>query len=151
MAALWPQVVGRGVSGPRLLTGGGKGGVPCSPAHLMAEKDKDAIRLTSWCGECNVCTRRSIRSDGQLVRCIMAVAAETGAEGHHGACLTGMGAKANGSRIEVYWPLEDEWFSGTVASFCPRSAQHTIEYDDGDVECSCLLGRLVRECGQCDI
>ena len=39
-------------------------------------------------------------------------------------------AEAVGKRIRVWWPSEDKWFGGEVASFDGR--KHGIRYDDGD-------------------
>ena len=39
-------------------------------------------------------------------------------------------AEAVGKRIRVWWPSEDKWFGGEVASFDGR--RHGIRYDDGD-------------------
>ena len=39
---------------------------------------------------------------------------------------------AVGRRVEIFWPLEDAFFPGTVASY--DGAKHTVNYDDGDVE-----------------
>jgi DNA mismatch repair protein MSH6 len=37
-----------------------------------------------------------------------------------------------GSRIEAYWPDDDEWYSATVSK--QRGKQHFLEYDDGQTE-----------------
>ena len=41
-----------------------------------------------------------------------------------------VGAEAVGKRIRVWWPSEDKWFGGEVASFDGR--KHGVRYDDGD-------------------
>ena len=39
-----------------------------------------------------------------------------------------------GERVEVYWPNEKKYFSGTIDKYGGKSNKHTINYDDGDVE-----------------
>lgn len=38
-----------------------------------------------------------------------------------------------GDRISVYWPLDEQYYSGTVDAIQPNGL-HTIKYDDNDVE-----------------
>lgn len=37
-------------------------------------------------------------------------------------------------RVGVYWPVEQRYFFGTVASFNAETEMHYIKYDDGDQE-----------------
>ncbi|XP_020220399.1 sister chromatid cohesion protein PDS5 homolog A isoform X1 [Cajanus cajan] len=39
-----------------------------------------------------------------------------------------------GCRIKVWWPLDKEFYEGTVKSYDPSKRKHVISYDDGDVE-----------------
>ena len=39
-----------------------------------------------------------------------------------------------GAAIEVYWPLEEEFFPGTVSAYDAFNKIHTVSYNDGDVE-----------------
>ncbi|XP_044461448.1 sister chromatid cohesion protein PDS5 homolog A isoform X2 [Mangifera indica] len=39
-----------------------------------------------------------------------------------------------GYRIKVWWPLDKEFYEGTVKSYDPIQQKHVILYDDGDVE-----------------
>lgn len=43
-----------------------------------------------------------------------------------------------GLPCRVYWPLEQQWFSGRIARFNRVKSKHRIEYDDGDHEWLCL-------------
>ena len=37
-------------------------------------------------------------------------------------------------RIEVYWPMDVKFYSGTISSSHCSSGKHDVTYDDGDVE-----------------
>ncbi|XP_031270403.1 sister chromatid cohesion protein PDS5 homolog A-like [Pistacia vera] len=39
-----------------------------------------------------------------------------------------------GYRIKVWWPMDKEFYEGTVKSYDPIQQKHVILYDDGDVE-----------------
>ncbi|KAL2341418.1 hypothetical protein Fmac_009358 [Flemingia macrophylla] len=39
-----------------------------------------------------------------------------------------------GCRIKVWWPLDKEFYQGTVKAYDPAKRKHMILYDDGDVE-----------------
>ena len=39
-----------------------------------------------------------------------------------------------GMRIEVYWPLEKKFFSGTLVEYNSGTGKYRIDYDDGDSE-----------------
>ncbi|TKY72277.1 Sister chromatid cohesion protein PDS5-like B [Spatholobus suberectus] len=39
-----------------------------------------------------------------------------------------------GCRIKVWWPLDKQFYEGTVKSYDPLKRKHVILYDDGDVE-----------------
>ena len=41
---------------------------------------------------------------------------------------------AIGDRIEVYWPMDRKFYSGTISSSNCTSSKHEVMYDDGDVE-----------------
>ena len=44
------------------------------------------------------------------------------------------GAQAVDRRVKVYWPEENDWFTGIVSKHDPSTDKHTVTYDDGDVE-----------------
>ncbi|KAK3272795.1 hypothetical protein CYMTET_18928 [Cymbomonas tetramitiformis] len=50
---------------------------------------------------------------------------------------------AGGARLEVYWPLDHDWYKGTVADVA-STGQHHIQYDDGDKEWLQLSEELTR-------
>ena len=35
-------------------------------------------------------------------------------------------------RVEIFWALEDQWFSGTVGSFNKEHNSWEVAYDDGE-------------------
>lgn len=39
----------------------------------------------------------------------------------------------SGDQISVFWPLQNQYFSRTVASIC-NNGQHVTQYDEDDVE-----------------
>ncbi|XP_057429975.1 sister chromatid cohesion protein PDS5 homolog A-like [Lotus japonicus] len=39
-----------------------------------------------------------------------------------------------GCRIKVWWPLDKQFYEGTVKSYDPSKRKHKISYDDGEVE-----------------
>ncbi|CAN1177240.1 Sister chromatid cohesion protein PDS5 homolog A [Linum perenne] len=39
-----------------------------------------------------------------------------------------------GNRIKVWWPMDKEFYAGTVKSYDPLKGKHVILYDDGDIE-----------------
>ncbi|XP_039070317.1 sister chromatid cohesion protein PDS5 homolog B-like isoform X1 [Hibiscus syriacus] len=43
-----------------------------------------------------------------------------------------------GYRIKVWWPLDKQFYEGTIKSYDPIKKKHVILYDDGDVEVLCL-------------
>ncbi|KAK6914387.1 hypothetical protein RJ641_021708 [Dillenia turbinata] len=37
-------------------------------------------------------------------------------------------------KASVFWPLDDDWYSGRVAGYNSKANQHQVKYDDGDQE-----------------
>lgn len=37
-------------------------------------------------------------------------------------------------QCKVYWPLDDDWYSGSVIGYDPETKRHHVEYEDGDKE-----------------
>ena len=38
------------------------------------------------------------------------------------------------SYLQVYWPKDNEWYSGTVGEYNAIEKSHTVVYDDGIIE-----------------
>jgi hypothetical protein len=47
---------------------------------------------------------------------------------------TGPKEEVVGKRVAVFWPVDDDWYNGTVASYATDTGMHTIKYDDDEVE-----------------
>ncbi|KAJ0984877.1 hypothetical protein J5N97_003233 [Dioscorea zingiberensis] len=47
---------------------------------------------------------------------------------------TDLGEELVGSKVKVWWPDDNEFYGGIIDSFNPVTKQHTVLYDDGDVE-----------------
>ena len=67
-------------------------------------------------------------------RCLTNRAAAAAAAGHSGAQLAVLGEEAVGAEVEVWWPLDEDWYRGTVSGFEALRQRHTVCYSDGDVE-----------------
>ena len=39
-----------------------------------------------------------------------------------------------GDKIEVYWPLDDQYYPGSVVEYSEATGKHLISYDDAQVE-----------------
>ncbi|BBM98102.1 hypothetical protein MPTK1_1g10850 [Marchantia polymorpha subsp. ruderalis] len=48
--------------------------------------------------------------------------------------LQRLGADAVSKRVEVFWPMDNQWYKGTVIEVFPQQAQFALRYDDGEEE-----------------
>ncbi|CAL9064221.1 histone-lysine N-methyltransferase TRX1-like [Musa acuminata AAA Group] len=35
---------------------------------------------------------------------------------------------------KVFWPMDDDWYKGSVTEYNPLTTQHRVEYEDGEIE-----------------
>ncbi|VVA91490.1 unnamed protein product [Arabis nemorensis] len=45
-----------------------------------------------------------------------------------------LGEELVGKRVNVWWPLDEEFYEGVIQSYCIRKKTHQVAYSDGDVE-----------------
>ena len=45
-----------------------------------------------------------------------------------------VGLPAAGQRLEVWWPVDKQWYPGRVLSYTEAQGAMLVDYDDGDVE-----------------
>ncbi|GLJ43052.1 hypothetical protein SUGI_0893730 [Cryptomeria japonica] len=53
--------------------------------------------------------------------------------------IDGIVPKCIGLRVRVWWPLDQEFYSGTIVGYDTDSDKHRIVYDDGDSESLVML------------
>lgn len=39
-----------------------------------------------------------------------------------------------GKKVQVFWPVDEQWYAGTVYEYDPTSGEHLLRYEDGDAE-----------------
>ncbi|XP_010245953.1 PREDICTED: histone-lysine N-methyltransferase ATX2-like [Nelumbo nucifera] len=49
-----------------------------------------------------------------------------------------------GLSCKVYWPLDDDWYSGRIAGYSSETKQHLVKYEDGDQENLILSGEKIK-------
>ena len=105
----------------------------------VAEAAAKVAALNRSCGACNAClkTKRT---------CFVVRANEMARGGHTGGLLAVLGSGAIGAKVDVWWPLDLEWYSGRITGFNAKTHTHSVLYDDGTDESFCLWepGQKVR-------
>ncbi|MQM03150.1 hypothetical protein Taro_035926 [Colocasia esculenta] len=82
---------------------------------LLESEKADAYKSTSWS------IRKQKRSFTGLEKCSSEKSKTDDSE-------------LVGCRIKIWWPLDKQFYEGTVQSYDTRKKKHVILYDDGDVE-----------------
>ena len=82
------------------------------------------------CGECFAC-----QADGRVRRrCLRTKMIAGFYGGHSGAGVARLGHNAKGARLNVHWPLMGRNYACTVIAFNGLKYEHTLYYDDEEVE-----------------
>ncbi|KAK3272259.1 hypothetical protein CYMTET_19437 [Cymbomonas tetramitiformis] len=81
--------------------------------------------------------------DNQAVAAMLAHSTSRNPDLASSASAAARQVPAVGARLEVYWPLDDDWYKGTVADVA-STGQHHIQYDDGEEEWLQLSEELTR-------
>ena len=55
-----------------------------------------------------------------------------------------VGTVACGMRVACWWAGDLQWFTGTLQGYDPVKYEHTVCYDDGDVQQQSLFREMVR-------
>ncbi|XP_073001650.1 histone-lysine N-methyltransferase TRX1-like isoform X1 [Typha latifolia] len=45
---------------------------------------------------------------------------------------------------KVFWPMDDDWYKGSVTQYNSASKQHCVQYDDGDMEFLTLVDERIK-------
>ncbi|XP_031478459.1 histone-lysine N-methyltransferase TRX1-like isoform X2 [Nymphaea colorata] len=49
-----------------------------------------------------------------------------------------------GFKCKVFWPLDNDWYVGSITQYDPEKAEHHIRYEDGDDEWTSLYGQKIK-------
>jgi hypothetical protein len=55
-----------------------------------------------------------------------------------------LGLKVVNRRVEIFWPADQEWYSGSIQKYEGQTGKHTVLYDDSTVEELILADEKVR-------
>ena len=39
-----------------------------------------------------------------------------------------------GKNVQVFWPVDESWYTGTVHEYDATTGEHLLRYEDGDAE-----------------
>jgi hypothetical protein len=70
--------------------------------------------------------------------------AQQGSSGPAAKGVKSYGAEVVGRRVSIFWPEDDEYYSGTVSDYSNEDGKHTVRYDDGDAERVLLANETLR-------
>lgn len=68
-----------------------------------------------WSCRCRACEACTTSTGSSQRRCLIVRATAAAAAGHAGAQLAVLGDKAVGAKVKVWWPLDEDWYTGLVS------------------------------------
>ena len=83
------------------------------------------------CGKCRACNPVA---QGAAAPCLRVSALRLAAAGHVGAILTAQGSKATGTKVNVWWELDQRFYAAEITSFNMVNHTHRLLYTDDKVE-----------------
>lgn len=99
------------------IRAGAKGAAAAAAAAQVAATNAANVNNMPRCRKCEACV--NLLSSGRR-RCLLVRAFAAAAAGHTGAQLAILGTKAVGARVQVWWPLDEDWYPGVVTGCaCP--------------------------------
>lgn len=110
------------------IRAGAKGAAAAAAAAQVAATNAANVNNMPRCRKCEACV--NLLSSGRR-RCLLVRAFAAAAAGHTGAQLAILGTKAVGARVQVWWPLDEDWYPGVVTGCALASPprMHAVHVD----------------------
>lgn len=128
--------------------GGGGGGAKASPAAPARAKPPSTPASAPAAPKPKPATPAAAASVRPMLRrsCCGAAGARVVSMRLSWTCLCCVGLQLQvGCRVRVYWPNDDAWYVGAITAL-GDDGQHTVTYDDGDVETLSMSDQKVTGC-----
>lgn len=101
----------------RILSGA-TGAAGAAAAAQVAATNAANVNNMPRCRKCEACV--NLLSSGRR-RCLLVRAFAAAAAGHTGAQLAILGTGAVGAKVNVWWPLDEDWYPGVVTGCVPHT------------------------------